>query len=254
VYTRCPGCHTTHALSAGLLAQGGGRYRCGKCQKVCNALDALFDEYPDAGDKPPTTGDLPVLGVKLDLEEARQSRLDPEHASLVGERQEPAGEPRRARSGLARLVWIAGAAVVAIAVAFEWSDFQQKPLLEQPAVQSWMIRLGIREPSPDPIFRDLEQIVLVSRELKTHPLREDMLRLTATIVNRAAKTQPYPELEVLLLDSRGVEISRKLFTPEDYLAENSSTISGMTPQAYLPLILDLPDPGREAVGFELNFR
>jgi len=27
----------------------------------------------------------------------------------------------------------------------------------------------------------------------------------------------------------------------------------MTPQAYLPLVLDLPDPGREAVGFELNF-
>jgi len=27
----------------------------------------------------------------------------------------------------------------------------------------------------------------------------------------------------------------------------------MTPEAFLPLSLDLPDPGNEAVGFELNF-
>ena len=48
-------------------------------------------------------------------------------------------------------------------------------------------------------------------------------------------------------------MSKLLFSPPDYLAEGASRDSGMTPQAYLPLVLDLPDPGREAVGFELNF-
>lgn len=254
MYTRCPGCHTTHALNANLLAQGGGRYRCGKCQKVSNALDALFDEYPDAGDKPPKAGDLPVLGVKLDLEEARQSRLDPEDADLSGEPADSAADSGRSRRRLVRFAWITGAAVVALAVASEWAEFQQEPLLERPSVQTLLVRLGFREPEPEPIFRDLEQIILVSRELKTHPVREDTLRLTATIVNRAAKTQAYPDIEVLLLDARGAEISRNLFRPADYLADNSSTLSGMTPQAYLPLTLDLPDPGSEAVGFELNFR
>ena len=43
MYTRCPGCHTVHPVNAALLASGGGRYRCGKCNKVNNALEALFD-------------------------------------------------------------------------------------------------------------------------------------------------------------------------------------------------------------------
>ncbi|MDH3941106.1 MAG: DUF3426 domain-containing protein, partial [Xanthomonadales bacterium] len=81
----------------------------------------------------------------------------------------------------------------------------------------------------------------------------DMLQLTATIVNRASTPQPYPDLEIILLDASGQPVSRSLFRPADYLAEDASTAAGMTPQAYLPLVLDLPDPGQVAVGFELNF-
>ncbi|MBT8054235.1 MAG: DUF3426 domain-containing protein [Xanthomonadales bacterium] len=251
MYTRCPGCHTAHALNASLLAQGGGTYRCGKCQKVSNALDALFDEYPAAGDRPTAAGDLPVLGAPIDLDQAREARLNPEEAALTGD-AESTTRPR-ARSVLVRVSWVILAIAIAIVVIFKWAEFQQQPLLDTPAVKSLMIRLGLREPPPATVFRDVDQIFLVSRELKSHPSQDDMLRLTATLVNRAGTAQPYPDLEIILLDARGGEVSRSRFAPSDYLAEGSSKNSGMTPQAYLPLILDLPDPGREAVGFELNF-
>ena len=254
MYTRCPDCHTTHPLNASLLVQGGGRYRCGKCQKVCNALDALFDEWPAAGKKPPIAGDLPVLGMAIDLEQAGKSRLTPDDAALSGEPDETSAEQWRSRSSWGRLTWLVLAVAVAILVIFEWSDFQQKPLLEQPEVQSWLIRLGIQDPPPKQVFRDLDQIHLVSRELKSHPVQQNTLRLTATIVNRAAQSQPYPGLEVILLDAGGEEVSRRRFEPPDYLAEGTPKNTGMTPEAYLPLVLDLVDPGSEAVGFELNFQ
>ena len=121
---------------------------------------------------------------------------------MAGEPADSVAGPRRSRRGLARFVWIAGAAVVAFAVAFEWAEFQQEPLLERPSVQSLLIRLGIREPEPEPIFRELEQIILVSRELKSHPVREDTLRLTATIVNRAARIQALSRIsKSILLDA-----------------------------------------------------
>ena len=234
MFTRCTACHTVHPVNASLLARGAGKYRCGKCKKLCNALDSLFDEWPRAGDRPPAVGELPVLGMPIDLEDARKARLTPDEAALRGDTETIPGVPARSGNKLARLTWITMALVIAVTVTVKLAEFYQKPLTNQP-------------------FRDLSQIHLVSRDLISHPFQADMLRLTATIVNRAPESQPYPDLEVILLDAGGDPMSTLRFSPPDYLAEGAPADSGMTPQAYLPLILDLPDPGREAVGFELNF-
>ena len=67
MYTRCKGCHTVHPVNASLLARADGKFRCGKCKKTGNALEALFDEWPEAGEKPPETGPIPDLGLAIDL-------------------------------------------------------------------------------------------------------------------------------------------------------------------------------------------
>ena len=234
MYTRCKACHTVHSVNASLLAKGGGKYRCGKCKKICTALDSLFDEWPTAGERPPAAGEMPVLGMSIDLEDARKSRLTPDEAALYGDADADSEAPARPGIKLARLTWITMALVIVVIAAFKLAEFYETPLLDEP-------------------FRDLSQIHLVSRELSSHPFRADTLRLTATIVNRAPESQPYPDLEVILLDASGQAMSNLHFHPSEYLAEGAASDSGMTPQAYLPLVLDLPDPGREAVGFELNF-
>ena len=253
MFTRCTACHTVHPVNASLLARGGGKYRCGKCKKLCNALDALFDEWPAAGDRPPASGELPVLGMPIDLDEARKTRLTPDEAALHGDADADSEVPARSGKKLLRLTWVTMALLIAMIVTFKLAEFYETPLLELPAVKSLKSRLGMPDPAAGQPFRDLQQIHLVSRELISHPYQADMLRLSATIVNRAPQSQPYPNLEVILLDARGEAMSKILFSPPDYLAEGASKDSGMTPQAYLPLVLDLPDPGREAVGFELNF-
>lgn len=245
MFTRCKGCHTVHAVNASLLARDGGNYRCGKCKKTGNALEALFDEWPEASEKPPGTGSMPDLGLEIDLDEAKASRSGDDHESQA--------LPANRRSRLARGAWITMGLLVCIAIAFELADFFGKPLLDSQAVQSVATSLGIKDPSPTEPFRDLSQIHLVGRDLRSHPSQNGLLQLTATIVNRADRIQPYPQLEVILFDASGNQVSRELFLPSDYLSEIAVKSSGMTPQAYLPLVLDLADPGIEAVGFELNF-
>jgi predicted Zn finger-like uncharacterized protein len=252
VYTRCSACHTVHPVNAAVLARSGGQYRCGKCKKVCNALDALFDEWPGAGEKPKAAGDIPILGMSIDLEKASKSRLIPGGEASEGDPDTEFEGPGR-RGRLVRVSWISMAVVLIAVLALEISDFKGQSLLEAPVVQSVKSSLGIQNPAGTEPFRDLSSIHLVSRELKVHPSRPDSLLLTATIVNRANQTQPWPDLEVVLLDAGERVLSRLHFAPRNYLSTGEWRGSGMTPQAHLPLELDLPDPGDAAVGFELIF-
>jgi predicted Zn finger-like uncharacterized protein len=254
VFTRCTGCHTVHPVNAALLAVGGGRYRCGKCNKLNNALESLFDEWPAAGAQPTAAGDTPVLGDSLDLKGAAQARRDPTSAPSGEDGDEPAPRRGRAARWLLRAAWLGGAAAVVLVAAVQWSRFLGEPLLDGASIQSTLVRAGLRSPPPRAPSRDLERIHLVSRELRTHPTLPGRLRLSATLVNRANQSQPYPDIEVALLDAAGEVVLRTSFAPSDYLAPGASTEAGLAPQAYLPLVLDLQDPGVRAVGFELEFR
>jgi len=254
VYTRCPGCHTVHPVNAAVLAGGAGRYRCGKCNKVSNALESLFDEWPRAGDAPAKAGEVPVLATSIDMARAARSRAIPDDAPFIPDADADATSTEDRPRLLLRLAWITGAILIIAVAAFQWAEFRGEPLFEHARIQSAMIRLGLAEAPPEQPFRDLERIHLVNRELRSHPTLPGRLRLGATIVNRAPQAQPYPDIEVSLLDASGQVLSRQHFSAAEYLSSGSAADARMQPQAYLPLVLDLDDPGTRAVGFELQFR
>jgi predicted Zn finger-like uncharacterized protein len=254
MYTRCPGCHTVHPVNASLLAQGAGKFRCGKCKQINNALESLFDEWPDPGDHPPVADKLPVLGFKLDLEAAKQARLAPGEASLspAEEGGEDQGTGRNKK--VLRAAWITTAIALLILVTVFLAEFFQQPLSDFPGIEDMLVETGLRDPAPTAPFKNLDQVQVLSRDMRSHPTRPDALSLSLTIVNRAPRSQAFPGLEVTLLDSSGQALVSRLFEPDEYLADGADTESGMTPEAYLHINLDLADPGRQAVGFELHFR
>jgi len=249
VYTRCQGCHTVHPVNAAMLAQGGGKYRCGKCQKVGNALEALFDEWPQAKQQGTPPGDLPVLGISLSPDPAD----DPVPAAR-GQTQAEESTDENAAGPWRRYVLAATALVLAGVIALNLASFFLQPLPDLDRLQSTLVRLGLRQAPVATPFRAPDQIELLSRELKPHPYRPGVLVLTATIVNRAGHVQPYPQIEVSLRDLRGRQVSHQLFQPGDYLSRSSELRTGMQPQAFLTLSLEMLDPGDRAVGFELRFR
>ena len=121
-------------------------------------------------------------------------------------------------------------------------------------MQKLLIESGLQAPPPEAPFQDLDQIELVSRDMRSHPVQPGVLRLSATIVNRASRAQAYPRLEVIMTDAAGQTLVKQNFDPETYLARDADIEAGMSPEAYLPVTLDLDDPGDQAVGFELHFR
>ena len=253
MYTRCLACHTVHPVNAAVLSQGGGRFRCGKCHKVGNALEALFDEWPQASQRGTRPGDLPELGLKISLgseedSEPTASEAEAAHGLAIEETHDAA-----ARWPWQRFLWAGTALPLAIIITINLAGFFQQPLPNLSRLQSTLVRLGLKQAPPEPAFRSPDRIELISREMKTHPSRPGVLLLTATIVNRAEHTLPYPGIDLTLLDIRGRPLSRQVFKSADYLNSSSELRDGMGPQAYFTLSLEVPDPGAGAVGFELQF-
>ncbi len=250
MYTRCPGCHTVYQLNAALLASGAGRYRCGQCGKEGNALECLFDEWPEPGATEPAIDSLQTQQLSLNLDATARSLRDP----AATEPPEPipiAMPPGRAGRGTwLRPAWAIGLALILLIIAIQWLRFLNEPLSAQSrsADEQRGMAAGAEQPPGGSGW-----IHLVSRELRSHPTLPGTLQLTATIVNRADGPQPYPLISVTLLDAAGQPVHRQRFAPADYLPEGAADEDGMAPEAYLPLTLEFDDPGRQAVGFELEF-
>ena len=117
-----------------------------------------------------------------------------------------------------------------------------------PLVRAWCARL----PCYYSGRRDTTRIRLLNRDIRNVPGRDGVLRITATLVNAAPFAQPWPAFEVVLFDLSGAPVARRRFAPEEYLGELSERQLLMEPGQPVQVRLEVLDPGRDAVNFEIN--
>ncbi len=244
MFTRCPQCKTVHPLTAALVSHAHGSVRCGQCGKTFSALSFLFDDWPSGQAHRPATGPNtgpPVLrSVKNSNDSANNSTFE-------------SSDPGEKRNRPNHLAWsMATTLLVLITIANTSWTFRQ-PLLENPAINAWLKQAGWLQVEEDGLLKDPHQIQLVSRDIHTHPTRSGILVLSLTFVNLAQRSQVFPELELTLLDAASQAIARRRLQPSDYLRPGADTEAGLATEVYLPVLLELGDPGEKAVGFEIQF-
>ena len=195
-----------------------------------------------------------TLGKKKSPAEVTPADSTGDAAAIASESDaEEDAAPRPPRRWL-RFVWIAAALALAFVIAIQLGNFFGAPFPDRVAVDEVLIESGLKDAPPTPLFRAPDQIELVNREMKPHAFRPGVLVLSATLVNRAKQQQAYPDIDVTLLDIRGQRLSRQLFRPGDYLKQSAELRSGMPPEAYLGVEIEIVDPGDNATGFELQFK
>ena len=116
-----------------------------------------------------------------------------------------------------------------------------------------MAQAGWLETEPEGLLKDPQKVQLVSRDMHTHPTRSGILVLSLTLVNLAEHSQEFPQLEVTLLDAANQAVARRRLQPADYLRPGADIENGLAKDVYLPVLLELGDPGEQAVGFEIRF-
>lgn len=102
--------------------------------------------------------------------------------------------------------------------------------------------------------RDVNQIKLVSRDIRLHPKVDNALLISATFINRASFKQAYPDITITLSDLSGAMVAQRQFKPAEYLGRLNSPFLLMSPGKPVQIALEVVDPGKDAVNFEFTFQ
>ena len=244
MYTRCPQCKAVHRLIAAELAHAKGLVQCGDCGRTFSALSFLFDEWPSGQPTKPAKGpDVrpPVIG------RTQRPRYDADN--LIPDDTDTDKKTRHPHQVAWSLVAMLLVLVTIANLAWTFRD----PLMEIPEINTWLEQNGWLEVEEEGLLSDPGNIQLVSRDMHTHPTRTGILVLSLTFVNLAERPQVFPVLEITLLDATNQAIAQRRFQPLEYLRAGADTVSGLATDVFLPVLLELGDPGEQAVGFEIEF-
>ena len=102
-----------------------------------------------------------------------------------------------------------------------------------------------------PVKQDLNNLRLLSAVTEAHPTRASTILLRVNFINRAKIEQPLPRLELSLMNEDGRLVSRRTFSPDDYIYNNATNNSIQADELKKVTIELLAFP-EQAHGYELK--
>lgn len=243
--TRCPHCSTAFRVQPAQLTASGGKVRCGYCLEVFDGASCLIeqpggasiDAAPLADDASPRT--YPPREV-----------LAAEAAAEVPEFLAPA-EPRPRYA----LLWgfLAFLALVALAAQIAYRYRTEIATLvpeSRPHLVAACEAIGCEVRLP----RRSELLSIESSDLQADPKRENILKLSALLRNRAEFAQEPPSLELTLTDASDRAVVRRVLSPLEYLGAARAaevTERGIPAGAEVAVVVNFDSSRVRATGYRL---
>ncbi len=286
MYTQCPECKTIFKLKETQLQARDGLVSCGNCAAIFRADQQLLDTLPEKGDKP---GAKSHTGAATRSKSRRRRKHKRKTSSSAAKRRghkpaetgktlpfkiaDPAiptitelslfSKPKpRTRPAF----WIVGNLLLLALLAGQYAFFYRSELAQDARLKPLVLRFCNIIGCKIRAKQNIAQIELTWTKIAPHPKYENALRIRTSMVNRAGYRQPYPLMEVSLTDSAGKLLSRRTFKPREYLkqagvvqgragygVEDAKAVkTGMLPNVAVNTLLEVTNPDRKAVGFEIQ--
>lgn len=203
-----------------------------------------------APQKPPASTPAPPqpTPVTAPPPPAREAQVERSQL-LVDEIQSGPSKPARSLFWL----WVLLSVTLTLLFIGQYAWFNLASLAQQPQLRPALQAMCGVIKCEVPLIKAPYMITLVERDIRNHPEQQGVLQVKARIINKAPYPQSYPLMELSLHDITGQIIAARRFTPSEYLAGNIDQKPGMAPQQVVDILLELADPGKEAVGFEFEF-
>lgn len=158
-----------------------------------------------------------------------------------------------AEAQVRRWPWALAALILALGLGMQAVHHWRQDLARHPLAGPWLLRaygaLGLPLASPT----DLGSFEFRQLGAASDASQAGRLKVRASIVNGAAFAQPFPLLRLSLQDRFGTTIGMRDLEPAEYLPGGELPPSGlMAPGQRADAEVVFVDPGRDAVGFELD--
>jgi hypothetical protein len=213
--------------------------QCGVCGHFFNALK---NQDPAAQQKPFSSRDL-IVNVSRSLARGDLSS-DLGHVDA---------QATQALPWWSTLIWTVLILLVLAALLVQLAWFNREQLVQLPEAKPFVERVcGEVDCQLNPRV-DLDDIELLSRDVRSHPAYKNALLITATFINRASFEQPYPDVGLVLSDISGSVIAQRQFTPQEYLRGEHPQGGLMLKDVPVTMVMEVQDPGSESVSFRFEF-
>nr|WP_243432098.1 DUF3426 domain-containing protein [Aliamphritea spongicola] len=162
---------------------------------------------------------------------------------MIRATQQPPGKTL----SLALIIFLALSCLLLQYMWFERNDLIRQPALAKlykPVCEQIDCRLAVPENIPDIIT---EQLIV-----QEHKEYQGVLKISMLLKNQGAFEQAFPAIRLAFSDRNGSIIKRRTFQPAEYLNSASLDPSRMPQEHSIQVHLDVLDPGRAAVGYEVS--
>ncbi|HQU17220.1 MAG TPA: DUF3426 domain-containing protein [Gammaproteobacteria bacterium] len=160
----------------------------------------------------------------------------------------------RTHSPVATAAWSAGILLLLATLLGQFVYFQSANLVYYPGLRPWLEPFchltGCRVPLPK-VLADFD---ILDRRVYNDPTRKHALVISLIVQNDAAFRQAYPYLQVRFFDLAGQAVALRRFAPGQYLPQGIDPHAGIGPHGSVPVVLEVEDPGQEAVAYDFDFR
>ncbi len=240
-------------------AESSAEANADKGKKKPAADDDDFEDWGDLDEPLPTEARSDAAESHLDesglttLEET-ESRLDEPSSefadSTLTTLEDDEASPRDKRS---TALWGGLIALLGLVLLGQVAYLKRDVLAQVPSLRPAVAQLCALTGCELPPLRDLAAIQIENRDVRSHPERPNALVVNATFVNTADFPQPFPVMRLRFTDIQGRVVAERQFQPREYLGRDIDIERGMPPGVPIHIILEIADPGQEAVNFEFDF-
>lgn len=260
MYTKCPECHAIFRVTTEQINIADGLVRCGLCDSVFNCKDYLHEDYEQSGTDAPnplyqehesfeeniSTADTSPEDYDQHDDEAL---IDADKIPTVIRDDFGGGLLAKPSNPMQIALWTAGAIALAIFFLGQITYWQDVDVLPQSWVDNFCAIVGCNSDGE----RDVLAIKILNRNIYTHPNVDNALMITSSFVNESEVSQPFPLLQIALLDTQGEIVAIRRFSPEDYLVNKKLATTLMQPSQPVGARLEVFDPGSTVIAYEIEF-
>lgn len=278
MYTQCPECLSVFSLDAQTLAQAHAYMLCGHCGAGFDSLATLADMLPDAPFRelplntpsltppqvelvvyrppaePPVVVEEPApVTAEAPTDAFAELVLAPRFARTRQKRPDRHKVDRHFSGSERRWPWVLACAALALLLAGQVAWATRETLLTQAPTNTWLRSACSALRCTLPLVPAPRRIHLLDSNVQSHPSVPGALMISASVRNDARFAQPYPVVVLTLSNARGERVAMRRLRPREYLDDPATRARGLAPGASTVLVLEVADPGEQAVAFEFGF-